>query len=93
MKKKNVLLWMLAAILFCGAMVLTSCHDSNDNKDNPTPEPTPAEELADYTLFIYGHAGGHMDQIIENVYEKTKPLLTDKKKVRVLFFYKYGHKI
>ena len=93
MKKRNVLLWMLAAILFCGAMVLTSCHDSNDNKDNPTPEPTPAEELADYTLFIYGHAGGHMDQIIENVYEKTKPLLTDKKKVRVLFFYKYGHKI
>jgi hypothetical protein len=33
-----------------------------------------------------------MDWIIENVYENVKPLLTDNKKLRVLFFYKYGHK-
>ena len=89
--KKN-LLWMLTMV-FCGTMVLSSCSDNNDNKDNPTPEPTPtpSEELADYTLFVYGHTGGHMDEIIERVYKNVKPLLADQKKVRVLFFYKYGH--
>ena len=79
---------MLAAILLCGTMALTSCSESTDNKDNPTPGPTPAGELADYTLFIYGHAGGHMDDIIESVYRHVKPLLASQKKVRVLFFYK-----
>ena len=93
---KKSFLWILAAILLCGSIALVSC---NENKDNPTPEPTPApeptptEELADYTLFIYGHAGGQMDYIIERIYEQVKPLLADKKKVRVLFFYKYGHTI
>ena len=88
--RKN-LLWMLAAILLCGTMALTSCSESTDNKDNPTPGPTPGGELADYTLFIYGHAGGQMDDIIESVYRNVKPLLASQKKVRVLFFYKYGH--
>jgi hypothetical protein len=85
--KKNLIM-MLAAILLCGIIALTSCSDS---KDNPATDPTPTEELADYTLFIYGHAGGHMDQIIDGVYEKVKPLLANQKKVRVLVFYKYGH--
>lgn len=79
---------MLAAILLCGIMSLTSCSDSNENQ---TPKPTPTEELADYTLFIYGHAGGHMDHIIDGIQEKVKPLLANQKKVRVLLFYKYGH--
>ena len=74
---------MLAAILLCGSVALASCSDS---KDNPTPEPTPSVELADYTLFIYGHAGGDMDEYIENVYAGVRPLLADQKKVRVLFF-------
>lgn len=85
--KKN-LLWMLVAILLCGTIALASC---SDNNDNTTPNPTPTEDLADYTLFIYGHAGGNMDDIIENVYAGVKPLLAQQKKVRVLFFYKYGH--
>ncbi len=84
--KKN-LLWMLAAFLLCGSMALASCSDKNDNQDNGTP----AGDLADYTLFVYGHSGGHMDQIIESVFESVKPLLADQKKLRVLFFYKYGH--
>ena len=93
MSKKFI--WMLAAILLCGTMALISCSDSNDNKETPDPEPTPTptEDLADYTLFIYGHAGGYMDHIIDGVYEKVKPLLTDNKKVRVLVFYKYGHDV
>ena len=94
--KKNYI-WLLAAILLCGTMALLSCSDSNDNKDDketPTPEPTPepTDDLADYTVFIYGYAGGQMDHIIDGVYENVKPMLTDKKKVRVLVFYKYGHK-
>lgn len=90
MSKKFI--WMLAAILLCGTMALISC---SDNKDTPAPEPTPtpSEDLADYTLFIYGHADGYMDHIIDGVYEKVKPLLTDNKKVRVLVFYKYGHDV
>ena len=82
---------MLAAIMtFCVAIAFTSCHESHDNPD-PSPAPTPAEDLADYTLFIYGHSGGLMDSVIEGVYQVMKPMLTDKKKVRVLFFYKYGN--
>ncbi len=78
---------MFSAIVLCSTMVLTSCSDKNDNQDNGTP----AGDLADYTLFVYGHSGGHMDQIIESVFESAKPLLDQKKKLRVLFFYKYGH--
>jgi len=94
MKKK--LLWMLAAIFLCGTMALISCSDSNDSKndkESPNSDPATTEDLADYTVFIYGHAGGQMDFIIDGVLDEVKPLLTDKKKVRVLFFYKYGHKM
>ena len=77
-------------LTLCGVMALTSCTDSGDNP-TPSPDPTPTGDLADYTMFIYGHAGGHMDHIIELVYNEMKPMLTDKKKVRVLFFYKYGN--
>ena len=77
---------MLMVLVAFIALTMQSCSKS----DNPTPSPT--EDMADYTLFISGHAGGRMDWIIENVYEKVKPMLTDNKKLRVLFFYKYGHK-
>jgi hypothetical protein len=87
--KKN-LLWMLATILLGCSMVLASCID-NENSPGNQDNGTPAEDLADYTLFVYGHSGGHMDQIIESVFESVKPLLDQKKKLRVLFFYKYGH--
>ena len=95
--KKNLLLmlstiWPLVlTMIFSCTMALASCSDNKDNSGTPAPEPAPTEELADYTLFIYGHSGGHMDDIIEGVYEEVKPLLDKQKKVRVLFFYKYGH--
>ena len=85
MKKKGLSMMLMVLVAFI-ALTMQSCSKS----DNPTPSPT--EDMADYTLFIYGHAGGRMDWIIENVYEKVKPMLTDNKKLRVLFFYKYGHK-
>ena len=77
---------MLMVLVAFIAFTMQSC----SKYDDPTPSPT--EDLADYTLFVYGHAGGRMDWIIEDVYEKVKPLLTDNKKLRVPFFYKYGHK-
>ena len=40
------LLWMLAAMLFCGSVILTSCSDKTDNTDDPVTPPTPeAEEM------------------------------------------------
>ena len=77
---------MLMVLIAFIALTVQSCSNNDDSTLPPT------EDLADYTLFVYGHAGGRMDWIIENVYEKIKPMLTDKKKLRVLFFYKYGHK-
>lgn len=79
---------MVCALIVGSAVALTSCSDDKDNNENPSP----SEDLADYTLFIYGHAGGQMDDIIESVFVKLKPVLANsQKKVRVLFFYKYGH--
>jgi hypothetical protein len=49
--------------------------------------PAPAR----YTVFVYGNAGGQMDNIIEEgLWERLKPLLTDGSNVRVVCFYKYG---
>ena len=49
--------------------------------------PAPAR----YTVFVYGNAGGDMDNIIEEgLWERLKPLLTDQTGVRVMCFYKYG---
>ena len=49
--------------------------------------PAPAR----YTVFVYGNAGGDMDNIIEEgLWERLKPLLTDQTDVRVMCFYKYG---
>lgn len=51
----------------------------------------PVQKPARYTMFIYGNAGGDMDDVIENyVWDKVKPLLTDSTNVRVVCFYKYG---
>ncbi len=48
---------------------------------------------ARYTVFVYGNAGGAMDNIIEQgFWERMKPLLTDSLNVRVVCFYKYGQK-
>ena len=49
--KKNFL-WMLAAILFCGAIatVFTACGDSDD--DDPTPTPTPQPDPKEYTVTL-----------------------------------------
>ena len=50
-------------------------------------------EPARYTVFVYGNAGGDMDNIIEEgLWERLQPLLTDQSNVRVICFYKYGEK-
>ncbi len=46
---------------------------------------------ARYTIFVYGNAGGKMDNIIEkDFWEAVGPYLTDSTKVRVAVLYKYG---
>jgi hypothetical protein len=46
---------------------------------------------AKYTVFVYGNAGGKMDNIIEEgFWETTKKYLTDHNNVRVVCMYKYG---
>lgn len=46
---------------------------------------------ADYTVFVYGNAGGNMDNIIETgFWDTVKPYLVDSTKVRVVCLYKYG---
>ena len=50
---------------------------------------TPAEKKARYTIMVYGNAGGSMDNIIENFWERAKPLMKNKD-VRLGCFYKYG---
>ena len=48
-------------------------------------------EPAKYTMFVYGNAGGKMDDIIENgFWKEAKKFLTDQGNVRVVCFYKYG---
>ena len=44
-----------------------------------------------YTVFVYGNAGGDMDEIIEEgFWETLRPYLNDSTKVRVAVLYKYG---
>lgn len=51
----------------------------------------PVSKPARYTVFLYGNAGGQMDNIIEDcAWDKIKPLLTDSTNVRMICFYKYG---
>ena len=46
---------------------------------------------AKYTMFVYGNAGGKMDDTIEKgFWETTKKYLTDHNNVRVVCMYKYG---
>ena len=44
-----------------------------------------------YTVFVYGNAGGKMDEIIEfGFWERVQKYLTDHNNVRVICMYKYG---
>jgi hypothetical protein len=46
---------------------------------------------ARYTIFVYGNAGGKMDNVIEkDLWEALRPYLKDGRKVRVAVLYKYG---
>ena len=46
---------------------------------------------ARYTIFVYGNAGGKMDNIIEqDLWKAVRPYLKDSTKVRVAVLYKYG---
>ena len=98
MKKKmmNSLMTAMRQLVFsvvlCGVGVCTSC--SSDDDDKAPKEQTPGTDVkrdrARYTVLIYGNAGGRMDLVIENTWDKLKPMLDDSTNVRVLVMYKYG---
>ena len=60
--------------------------DEWNKKDDVIPVAQPCK----HTVFIYGNAGGQMDDIIEGTWEATQTLLTDSTNVRVVCMYKYG---
>lgn len=58
---------------------------SKDEEMYEVPKP------AKYTVFVYGNAGGTMDNVIEfGFWERVKKYLTDHDNVRVVCLYKYG---
>ena len=98
--KKKMMSWLMTAmrqlvfsVVLCGVGVCTSC--SSDDDDKSPKEQTPGTDVkrdrARYTVLIYGNAGGRMDQVIENTWDKLKPILDDSTNVRVLVMYKYGN--
>lgn len=61
--------------------------DTWNKADEVYEVPQPAK----YTVFVYGNAGGTMDDIIEyGFWERTKEFLKDHHNVRVVCMYKYG---
>lgn len=78
MKKSTLLMLALSCM---AALFFSSC-----NKNQPD-EPKDGE--ARYSILVYGHAGGHMDRLMEGVWERLKPQMTNKD-VRISFLYKYG---
>ena len=61
--------------------------DTWSKTENMIDVPQPAK----YTVFVYGNAGGKMDNAIEQgFWEKIQKYLTDHNNVRVMCMYKYG---
>ena len=61
--------------------------DTWSKTENMIDVPQPAK----YTVFVYGNAGGKMDNAIEEgFWEKIQKYLTDHNNVRVMCMYKYG---
>lgn len=79
-------LWMLLVPM---ALAITACTSNDDNpSDNPLNPTT--DELADYTVLIYGTAGGDYDKVMDEMLDKLKAEMD--KKVRVAIAYKYATK-
>jgi hypothetical protein len=79
---RKFFLFVLPAMALLTGM--TAC-----NRDN-RPDPS-ADGKARYTIMVYGNAGGSMDNVIECLWERAKPLMKNNE-VRLGFFYKYGKK-
>ena len=93
MKKKKNFLWMLAAILTSGLMMV-SCTSNDDNPSGTTDPTEPVSELADYTVIFYSTGGGNLDPAIQNDFVSLcNSLGTNNKKVRVLVQYKYSKEL
>ena len=66
---------------------MTAKFDTWSKTEGMIDVPQPAK----YTVFVYGNAGGRMDDAIEQgFWETTQKYLTDHNNVRVVCMYKYG---
>ena len=66
---------------------MTAKFDTRSKTKDMIDVPQPAK----YTVFVYGNAGGKMDNAIEEgFWEKIQKYLTDHNNVRVMCMYKYG---
>ena len=90
MKKQFLFLIPMLALL----IGMTGCQQ-NAPEENATPVDTATVYNPDttiqteYTIFLYGNAGGAMDDCIESAWEAIKPVLKDRS-VRFVSCYKYG---
>ena len=79
---------MTAAILVLSGIAFSSC-SNKDASVIDSPDPTPSEQKAKWTVIVYGQTGAEMDALVESVYEVCKPLMTSPD-VRLFFCYQYG---
>lgn len=87
--KRILNLLLFAAVLMCGASVLTSCEDVGV-LDNPTSDEPEVLET-DYTVMLYTVGGGNLDSQIENdIKRAASAIKADSKKVRYMVQYKYS---
>lgn len=81
--KKLLLTFAMMMVLGLTFTMFSSCSDKDDSPAEDKQEET------DYTIIVYGNAGGMMDFVIEEIWRETQTQLPDKK-IRVVVEYKYG---
>ena len=78
----------MACVLMLSGLAFSSC--SSDNEDNGGVTPTnPSDVKTKWTVIVYGQVGAQMDQLMERVMEKCKPLMVNDN-VRLFVCYQYG---
>ena len=88
--KRILNLLLFAAVLMCGASILTSCDDVLSVLDNPASDEPEVLET-DYTVMLYTVGGGNLDSQIEtDIKRAANAIKADSKKVRYLVQYKYS---
>ena len=86
----------MSAMICCMCLLysgIIACSNDDPVVNIADPAHTTEEpvDTAQYTIIVYGNAGGTMDNIMEFVWENTKPMVHLGGDVRLIYLYKYGH--